>query len=233
MELNQAVKTRDEFYSIATHELKTPVTAIQLSLQMLEKKLKSSDQELEKEKIQLQIHKCVELAQKLTSLQDTLMDVTRISAGLFTMNKASQDLMETVRNAVEQSKISEFERTVEISGPSVCIAVFDSVRIGQVISNLVKNALKYGGDAPVKVEVLEKGGTIQILVKDQGMGISAEMHEKIFERFIRVNVDAGISGLGMGLYISRKIMEAHGGTLKILSSSEKGTVFCASLSAKG
>lgn len=227
--INEAVKTRDEFFSIATHELKTPVTAIQLSLQMLEKKLLTSDDKVEKDKILSQVEKCILLAQKLTSLQDTLMDVTRISGGLFSVNMHKHDLMASVREAVEESKISESDPPISVTGPEKLESSFDQVRIEQVISNLVKNALKYGGDSPIKVEVKPVGSETHILVIDQGKGIPQHLHEKIFDQYIRVNDDAGISGLGMGLYISRKIMEAHGGSLRILSSSEKGTTFQATL----
>lgn len=228
VELNEAIKTRDEFYSIASHELKTPVTAIQLSLQMMQKSLNDTTTELNREKLLFQINKSVELSRKLTNLQDTLMDVTRISGGMFDMKLVQQDLMDVVRHSVEEAEMSVPGRSVDLEGPEHCYTAIDPLRIGQVITNLVHNGLKYGGGTQVKVTVKDLPEWIEIAVSDQGPGISADLHEKIFDQFIRVNPDKGISGLGMGLYIARKIVEAHGGTLK-LSSAERRTTFTVSL----
>lgn len=225
--LSEAIQTRDQFYSIASHELKTPVTAIQLTLQMMEKGLQATDS-LNREKLLLQIGKAVELARKLNHLQDTLMDVTRINGGMFEMNMSKQDLMPIIRSSVDEARLSEQRASVDIVGPSECFASFDAVRMGQVISNLVKNALKYGSDTPVTVAVIEKEGHLQIRVSDKGPGIPQDQRDKIFEQFIRVNPDTGISGLGIGLYVSRIIMEAHGGSL-VLESANEGATFLAVL----
>lgn len=230
-ELNEAIKTRDEFYSIASHELKTPVTAIQLSLQMMQKSLMEKNEEVNRDKLLFQINKSVELSRKLTTLQDTLMDVARISGGMFDMELAQQDLMRVVKHSVEEAQMNYPGRVIEIAGPDHCYTAIDPVRIGQVITNLILNGLKYGGGTPVHLLVTDRDDRVEISVSDKGPGISRELHEKVFDQFIRVNPDKGISGLGMGLYIARKIIEAHGGSLK-LDSSNLGTTFTAILPKK-
>lgn len=226
--LKEAMRMRDEFYTIATHELKTPVAGIQLSLQMLERKLSDPNSEFDRENVLSRISKAVELSRKLTDLQDTLMDVTRISGGLLTIQKNPEDLVPVIRQAMEHASLGE---KVEMlyEGPERLLASFDTIRLGQVITNLLKNAVKYGGSSPVRITVTQKVREIHIEITDEGPGIPPEHQKRIFEPFVRANRDAGVSGLGMGLYISRKIMEAHGGGLEVSRSSAEGTTFRATL----
>lgn len=224
-EAKRAVKTRDEFFSIASHELKTPITALQLSLQLIEKNLVQAS--LDKEWLSTQISKSLKLARKLTSMQDTLMDVTSISGGHFQMHIAREDLVPVIKSNIEDAKLAESSSLVTYSGPDTLMASFDSTRIGQVVTNLVRNGLKYGNGLPVEVSLSATEKLVRISVTDQGSGIPSSEHEKVFERFIRVNTDNAISGLGMGLYISRQIMEAHKGSLVIEKSDSRGTKFVA------
>ncbi|MES2528668.1 MAG: HAMP domain-containing sensor histidine kinase [Bdellovibrionota bacterium] len=222
--ISEAVRTRDEFYGIATHELKTPVTAILLSLQILEKK--NTDPELSK-----YVKNSIDLARRLTVLQDNLMDVTKISAGLLRIVKTNEDLMPIVRRNVDEVMMTEKHPQVEIRGPETLFANVDGICMGQVITNLLKNAIRYGKGQLVEIEVSKKDSEVQIHVRDRGPGIPEEQREKIFQPFTRANADAGISGFGMGLYISQEIMEAHGGTLKIKETGPQGTIFCATFPA--
>lgn len=222
--VREAVKTRDEFFSIATHELRTPVTAILLRLQMMERDL-ASKPELAKPEVLNHIRSVIQLVLRLRKLQDTLMDVTKISAGMFTLDKAPSDLMEIVRNSVEQARDPESKARIHITGPDKVSGNFDMMRVEQVMVNLIRNALKYGEGSDVEINVQATKASAKVYVSDHGKGIPENMREKIFERFTRVNQDAGISGLGMGLYISREITRVHGGEIRLLTSSTEGTTF--------
>ncbi len=226
--ISEAMRTRDEFYGIATHELKTPVTAILLSLQILERKLADANADLNKEVVGQHVKHSIDLARRLTVLQDNLMDVTKISAGLLRIVKTNEDLMAIVRRNSDEVQLTEQNSKVEIKGPKELHAQFDGLCMGQVITNLLKNAIRYGRGQPVEIEVNRIGSVVEILVRDRGPGVSPDHLEKIFQPFVRANVDAGISGFGMGLYISQKIMEAHNGTLTIAETGAQGTVFRAS-----
>ena len=227
-EVHNAIHARDEFLSIASHELKTPVTSMQLHMQMLQRRIDKG----EHEKINLNdISRMAQLGLKqcryLTSLIDDMLDVSRIATGRMNFNFMPIQLEEIVKNAVDSFSINLNEKNVvlETSFSSNVIIKADSSRMEQVVYNLLNNALKYGEGRPIKLEVYDDKNHGYIKVTDQGLGISPENLARIFERFERAISATSISGLGLGLFISREILNAHGGDISVTSELGKGSQF--------
>lgn len=232
----EALQSRDEFLSIASHELKTPLTSLFLQLQMMERLLKRNDQpdSLREnfEKFARSVESSIRQSTKLSSLLDELLDLTRIRLGKLSLQKSEVDVGQLVQEAFDKIKALAQKEKIEmqIECPKGLTAFWDPVRIDQVVSNLLTNGIKYGGGSPVRLKVEPRaGGNVLISVEDRGPGIPAELQEKIFERFERAVSGNSISGLGLGLYISRQIVEAHQGTISVKSEVGKGSCFEVSL----
>lgn len=219
-ELNAAVQDRDEFLSIASHELKTPLTSLYLQLQILAKAddpSKSADM----------LGSSLLLTKRIAKLLDELLDLTRLDVGKFKLFKNRCDLVPIVLDVVSlmsvEAAASGSPITVRTSEP--VWGKYDAMRLGQVVSNLLSNAVKYGAGKPIEVEVLGEGDVGIIRVRDSGIGVPSDQHARIFERFDRGRVDPKVSGLGLGLYISRQIVKAHGGDITIESAPQMGSTF--------
>lgn len=221
-ELKDALKSRDEFFSIASHELKTPLTSMRLNGQVLikrhEKKL-----EIDNDLLIRFIEQNDRNVTKLVRLVDDMLDVSRIRTGRMTLRKESFDLCELLKEVVNRSE-SLMPVELNFSGCEAAHGFWDKLRIEQVISNLMTNAVRYGEKKPVKVSMENRNDVARISVEDQGMGIPSELREAIFERFKR-GPTGDIQGLGLGLYISRHIVESHGGKIWAESEVNKGSTF--------
>lgn len=220
-ELQKALEARNEFLSIASHELKTPITSLQLQLEMLRRYSPQAGKE--RKTLEVAWHQI----QRLTSLIDDLLDITRIEAGKLSYQFKDVDLCRLVTEIVERLIASwqEPASPIAIHPCRPLRASVDQRRMEQVLTNLVSNAMKYGSGKPVDVFVREENGEAVIEVRDQGIGIAEDQQERIFERFERAVPASHISGLGLGLYISREIVLAHGGRLRVQSELGKGSTF--------
>lgn len=227
IDLKEALKSRDEFLSIASHELRTPLTSLKIQLQMTERGIKQQGIEYPPEKLMKVIDVSLNQVNRLTTLVDDLLDVSRIELGKLTnrfemtrIKPLMNDLIERFVDQCEEQKTPiEFQTTAD---PMIeC----DPFRIDQVITNLINNSLKYGNGSKIKVNLFEDPRGVTIKVQDFGMGISPEKLPFIFNRFERAVVDNNITGLGLGLYITKNIVEAHGGEITVESEVEKGTTF--------
>ena len=227
-ELTRALAGRDEFFSIASHELKTPITAINLQLQILSKILNQNPAPSPaKEKIDKAFGTFHRQVTKLNGLVDSLLDVTRIKNGKLNLEKKEADLGAIVKEALDRLSASEKTTVVQSDCESV-VGNWDPQRIEQVAVNLISNAFKYGGGA-MQVSVKSQNGLAVFCVSDQGSGIPAERLPYIFDRFERAVENSSVQGLGLGLYIVKQIVQAHGGQVHVSSESGKGTVFTVSL----
>jgi signal transduction histidine kinase len=221
----RAVKVRDEFLSISSHELRTPLTPLKMQLQGISRYLKQGSLSTE------QLHKMLDLAEKqvnrLTALVEDLLDVSRISAGKLTLNREEVDAAEVVREVMErylpQLQSVKCEATVE--APALLLARVDRLRFEQVLINLLTNAMKYAAGSPVRVSLSSEGAELVLRVRDGGRGISPEDQAKIFGRFERVQSTEHFGGLGLGLFIVRQIVAAHGGSIQVESSVGRGATF--------
>lgn len=221
-------KEKDEFIGIATHELKTPVTSVKAYTQILYRKFISDGDQKTAEvlyKMDTQIN-------KLSELINDLLDVTKIQEGKLKLKESYFDFNELVREVVD-----EMQPTTEIHKIIVNLGKTKSVfgdrdRIGQVITNLISNAIKYTPKAgKITIKSIIKSGNMILSVKDSGVGISKENKNRIFERLFRgfEKEKETYPGLGLGLYISKEIIERHGGRIWVDSKPGKGSKFYFSL----
>ena len=228
IKLQDAIQVRDEFLSIASHELRTPLTPLKLQVQRLLKSIQhktlSTMSEKSLEKI---ISSCDASISRLSSLIDNLLDVSRINMGKLNLTVEKFDLKEMATEVIDRYRLeimnSETDVTLIVKDP--IWGHFDRLRIEQVFTNLLTNALKYGERKPVRIEIYEENGCAHFTFHDRGLGIEPKDLERVFERFERLHVEDTVGGLGLGLYITRQIIEAHGGMIKAESSLEWGTLF--------
>lgn len=224
-ETQAALAVRDQFLSIASHELRTPLTALRGSLQIIQRRLQRSGAPAEVQDVMARADRQVE---RLTRLVRGLLDVSRIAGGQLAVEPTPVALAELVRRAVEQERAAAPDRTIGLTLPEQDpLVAADPDRLEQVLSNLLDNARKYSpADAPIEVRVDVAADTAAVAVRDAGAGIPVDQQERIFGRFHRAdNVDRGVAGLGLGLYIAREIVHAHGGSLTVESAPGAGSTF--------
>jgi PAS domain S-box-containing protein len=218
----EAVAIRDEFMRVAAHELKTPLTGAKMGVQLLRRSLKNmkltDGQTLALDTIGTQVN-------KLAMLVARLLDTTRLDAGVLPLDRIDVDLVKLVSTGAELWRtLSDKHDIVVTCAPERLVARVDPMRIEEVLSNLVDNAIKYS-PAGGRVEVgLEEGpGTAIITVRDHGIGVAPEHRSKLFERFYQAHPDR--SGMGLGLHITRGFVEMHGGTIAAEFPEDGGTRF--------
>lgn len=217
-------KQKDEFIEIASHELKTPLTSIKGSIQVIEHLLETglyNDLKSFVSKAHLHID-------KLSVLISDLLDVSRIQAGKIEYNFSWFKVREIIEDSVEQISVQFHKHRITVQGDLDVAIYADKVRLEQVVINLIANAVKYSpGADEVIINVLRKGEELQVLVTDFGIGINKEDLPNLFNRFYRAKQSSHhFNGIGLGLYISREIIERHGGTIRAESEGKsKGSVF--------
>ena len=220
-ELKQAVQARDEFLSIASHELRTPLTALKLRLEAL---LYSGNLDL---KLRQKLESAARQTQRLERLIDNLLDVSRITTGHLDLDWEGLELAEITSDVVERIRpeANASGSPIEIVKSSPVHGFWDRLRLEQVITNLLSNAIKYGNRKPIVVRIAENQGLAHLEVEDGGIGIAPADVSLIFDRFERGANRRNHGGLGMGLYITRQIIAAHGGSIRVKSQLGQGTVF--------
>lgn len=225
-ELEEAVKSRDEFLSIASHELRTPLTPLKLQLQGLNRMLRSG-KNLTPEKISALSEACERSVSRLASLIDNLLDVSRMNTGKMILNYEMFDLVELSNEILNgyKDEIARSGSKVSSQFPQKMPVYLDRLRVEQLLTNFLMNALKYGNQKPVNWKIYLEDNLIVIEFIDQGMGIAPKDQERVFNRFERVTHDHNIGGLGLGLYISKQIVEAHGGSISLTSNVGHGATF--------
>ncbi|HVH46270.1 MAG TPA: ATP-binding protein [Labilithrix sp.] len=223
----QAVRLRDEFLSVAAHELRTPLAALTLQLQSLRTRIADVAVGRDGERFQGRIDKTLRQSSRLTRLVDGLLDVSQVAGGRLDLHRQKVDLR-TVVSAVcnrfeEDAKRVGSEVSFSSSGP--CVGEWDADRLDQVVSNLLSNALKYGQGSPVSIRCTAEEDTISVTVTDRGIGIAEHDLERIFGRFERAVSEHNYGGLGLGLWIAQEIAHAHGGRVDVESVAGQGATF--------
>lgn len=221
-------KKKDEFISIASHELKTPVTSLKAFTQVL---MRFYAREENKNPIKY-LHKMDLQLDRLTLLVNDLLDVSRIQSGKIALRSETIDINELVHDTVED--LQELARSHElmVTGKVLHEVTADKDRINQVLINLLTNAIKYSPESSKVIVTLSQDGNRAVVgVKDYGIGVPSEYQNKIFERFFRVHdIDNNdFPGLGMGLYISSEIIKRHNGSVWVESKENDGSTFYFSL----
>ncbi|MCY1069339.1 AAA family ATPase [Nannocystis sp. RBIL2] len=224
----EAVRQRDEFISIASHELRTPLTSLQLAVQSLERRLARG---VDVERARSVIAVSSRQVQRLADLVDMLLDVSRIQAGRLELNREPVDLRALVVETVAQfdDQLAQSGTTLTMRAEQPVIGQWDPYRLEQVVTNLIANAIKFGENAPIEIAVTAEEGVARLCVTDHGIGIPAEVQAQLFERFRRGVSSRHYGGLGLGLYITRTIVEAHGGRIRLDSEAGRGATFCVDL----
>jgi PAS domain S-box-containing protein len=218
----EAVRLRDEFLSIASHELRTPLAALQLQLDGLAELAPSLD-----DKLARRIDRALQGTARLTALVESLLDVSRLSASGLSLTTEVVDLAVLVgqhaAGLAAAAAAAGCELVVRTAG--AVVGTWDPLRIGQVIANLLTNAIKYGAGTPVTVQVWAVGSDAILEVRDRGPGIADADLPRIFERFERAAPVRNYGGLGLGLYMTREIVVAHGGTVSAENDAGGGARF--------
>lgn len=226
----EAIRSRDEFISICSHELKTPVTSMKLQFQTAQRQVEQDDPAVfGKDRVKARIAVVLRQVERMSKLIDDMLDVSRIATGKLALDFERVDLGAVVQEVVDRfaEQFAVMNVPLSYDRPAVQDAAVrgDRLRLEQVVTNLLTNALKYGGGHPVSVTLRVHEGSAEVAVHDRGIGIAPEDVGRIFRRFERIASTSNVGGLGLGLYITREIVEAHGGEIQVESSPGTGTTF--------
>lgn len=208
-----ALRTRDRFLSIASHELKTPAASLGLTVESLMRAHERG--RLEGDRLEIGLQRIATATARLAGLVDELLDVARLTSGTTPFKPTATDLVALTRNVIDRFPGADDYTRIRLSAPDAMRVVADGSRIDQVITNLLDNAVKYSeASTQVDVQLLcdEAGATL--VVSDRGVGLDEEASAKLFEAFGRGLNAEHIPGLGLGLYISHQIVEQHGGRIQ-------------------
>ncbi len=226
-EARDAIRVREEFLSIASHELRTPITAIQLHVQDLRRALTRSPESLAPERLRHGLEVVARQVKRQLHLVNDLLDVSRLGAGRLVLRPEPLDLAVLVREVVERFE-QELARTgsrLTLHAPAPVTGSWDRLRLEQVVTNLVSNAVKYGQGKPIDLTVEAGEGRARLVVRDAGIGIAPEHLERVFGRFERAVSERNYGGFGLGLWIARQIIEAMGGRISVSSQPGVGSTF--------
>ncbi|WP_085639735.1 MULTISPECIES: hybrid sensor histidine kinase/response regulator [unclassified Pseudomonas] len=227
-ELQQAVRMRDDFMSIVAHEVRTPLNGLILETQLRKMHLaRDNAAAFTLDKMNAMVERDERQIQSLIRLIEDMLDVSRIRTGKLSIRPSRFDLAQLVGNLLQNfaQQIEAAETEVSFSAPEPVEGYWDEFRIEQVVSNLLTNALRYGGKSPIQVRVYREGDEARVEVADHGIGISEENQKRIFQQFERVSAKTVVAGLGLGLFISEQIVAAHGGSITVQSRINEGALF--------
>ncbi|RKG61011.1 GAF domain-containing protein [Corallococcus sp. AB011P] len=220
-----AVRLRDEFLSVASHELKTPLTSLILQHNLIGRALETAGPP---GPVAGRLNTAQRQVLRLTALVDNLLDVSRLSLGKLSLERAEVDLVQLTRDAVERLEdvFTQARCPLELELPRTLTGQWDALRLDQVLVNLLTNAAKYGAGHPVSVRAgVDARDEAWVEVRDQGIGIEADALPRLFGRFERAVSERHYGGMGLGLYISRQIVEALGGRIDVDSQPGQGATF--------
>jgi PAS domain S-box-containing protein len=222
VQAQEAIRLRDEFLSIASHELRTPLTSLQLQLQSIRQRLGATEVPLAQ-----RLERATRSTERLAGLIDALLDVARISSGTLSLNLQVINLSEVARDVTEGllQEASTAGCSLRLDAPVPVRGTWDQLRIEQVLINLLSNAFRHAPGQPLDVRVWQEGGEARLTVEDRGPGIRPEDLERIFGRFERAAPARNYGGLGLGLYVSREIAHAHGGSIEAKNREGGGASF--------
>ncbi|HET9987978.1 MAG TPA: PAS domain S-box protein [Kofleriaceae bacterium] len=217
----EALRLRDEFLSIASHELRTPLVALQLQLDSLSIQAATLEP-----KQRAKVERARRNATRLADLITTLLDVSRIAEGRLTLDLCEVDLGELVHEVVDrlEESASVANNVVAVAGDSDLLGLWDPLRIGQVVSNVLANSFKYAAGTQVEIDLRHDGNDAVLRVEDRGPGIAEHKLDRIFDRFERAASARNYPGMGLGLYVARQIVVAHGGSIRARNGETGGAV---------
>ncbi|WNZ61376.1 HAMP domain-containing sensor histidine kinase [Myxococcus sp. MxC21-1] len=235
-EAQQAIGLRDEFLSVASHELKTPVTSLQLSVQGLLRRARSGALcTASAETVTQSVEGIERQAMRMAKLVNTLLDVSRIHAGRLELELEEVDLAALVRDIAARfaPELALSGATLQVHADTPMPGLWDRSRLDQIVTNLLSNAIKYGESKPIEIQVGGDARTALLEVRDQGIGIPAEQQALIFRAFERAVSSRHYGGLGLGLHIVSQLVERLGGAVRVQSEAGRGAIFTVLLPRSG
>lgn len=230
-EANEAIRIRDDFLSLASHELKTPLTPLHLHIQALQRSARGLGRELSSERMSEKLDTISRQVTRLENLVDSLLDISRITGRQLHVSCDEADLAELARATAERLT-HELERsgsTLDLVTPPTLVGCWDVARLDQILSNLLGNAIKFGAGRPIDLSISRHGELARIVVRDRGIGIATEDQARIFDRFERAVSTRHYGGLGLGLWIVRQVVEALDGRIQVESELGQGSTFTVDL----
>jgi PAS domain S-box-containing protein len=218
-----AVRVRDEFLAIASHELRTPLTTLLLSLAVVEQDRMRGDLQ----RVEKSLRRAQKQAERMGHLLDRMLDVSQMAAGKLELDSAPCDLSDVVRDIAERlsEDASNAACELRLTLSSGVVGEWDRFRLDEAFSNVISNAIKYGTGHPVDIKLQAMDGKALLVVEDHGIGIDPDDLSRIFGRFERTMASKNYGGLGLGLYITRQIVEQHGGSIRAENVSSGGARF--------
>jgi two-component system, OmpR family, sensor kinase len=230
-ELQEAVRARDDFIVTAAHELRNPLTPILLCVELIRNAAKSG----ENEKLEIELGRLERNLERFLKRTGVVLNVARITGNALDLRLSEFNLSETVRNSVDAlipvARRSGSPLHLEIEENIVCFQ--DEIAIGEVVENLLSNAIKYGAGQPIGVVISTTENFANLSVRDHGPGIGPEETERIFKRFERAARRTHQPGFGLGLWITRNLVEAMGGSISVTSEKGAGSLFTVTFPLNG
>ena len=227
-ELRQAARLRDDFLSIASHELKTPLTPVVLQLQMLRRELeRSPDASMNAAQLLPRLALVQRNVDRTVHLLESLLDVSRLAGARLDLHLVEVDLVQLTREVAERMRepLDASRSTLTIDAPPLLTGVWDRLRVEQIATNLLSNAIKYGLGNPIELRLRRVGSEAELRVADRGLGIAPEDQARIFERFERAVSSRQYAGFGLGLWIVQQLVDALGGKITVESGAGAGSAF--------
>ncbi|WP_193349716.1 sensor histidine kinase [Corallococcus soli] len=233
-ETREAVRVRDEFLAVAAHELRTPLAALRLRVQGTAAALKHSRQ-VEPERLERALVAADRQVQRLADLVEGLLDVSQLQSHAPRLNLVDVDLTQVVRDVMVRTEEAATRAgcRLVLREATPMVGRWDALRLGQVVTHLLVNAVKFGPGKPVELEVQGDADTALLRVRDHGIGIAPDRVEGLFRRFERAVPTRNYGGLGLGLYRLHRIVEAHGGQVAVTSTQGQGATFSVHLPRSG
>ena len=217
-EAEAAVQLREDFLSIASHELRTPLAAMMLHVQGLERQATDA-------RLRERLQRASKAGERLARLISELLDVTRITRGVLRIQPERVDLAALLREACSRFESRLAPGQLRLEGAESLVAFWDPLRLDQLLTNLLDNAIKYGAGRPVEVALRSEEAQAIVEVRDHGIGIAADQQERIFERFTRTEAAREYGGFGLGLWIAKQVVDASGGQISVRSEPGQGSTF--------
>jgi signal transduction histidine kinase len=229
-DLERAVRVRDDFMSMVSHELRNPLNTLFLQAQ-LRRRMAAAGRLPTVADFRQMVARDEQQITSMIRLLDDILDVSRVRTGKLAMTPAPMDLADLARRTVEamQEQARAVDTPLALDAPDTLPLVGDAQRLQQVLINLLTNALRYGQSRPVMVSLRATADEALLAVRDQGPGIAPADQERIFQQFERAAATSNVPGLGLGLFISREIVQAHGGRMELRSTPGAGAEFTARL----